>query len=82
MNLVYSVHKPVLRVTILFCMAQISKPIYCLYGEIASSLYRYSIWTLKSVQCSVSKLVLPVTILFCMAQISKPIYCLYSELAA
>ena len=27
-------HKPVLKVTILFCMAQISKPIYCLYGEL------------------------------------------------
>ena len=32
----YSVCKQVLQVTILCCMAQISKPIYCLYGELAA----------------------------------------------
>ena len=37
----YSVHKPVLRVTILLCMAHISKPIYCLYGELAAPLIKY-----------------------------------------
>ena len=38
----YSVHELVLQVTILFCMAQISKPIYCLYGELASwNIFQY-----------------------------------------
>ena len=41
----YSVCKPVLWVTILFCMAHISNPIYCLYGELAAwNIFQYLTW--------------------------------------